>query len=351
MKKKICIIADVPNWAFDNIAQKLKKELSYKYDISIDYFNRREEADNFFELVERNKDCDLIHFLNRRMLLLIGTDSFKEKVEKNGYNLEEYIYVMKNKFSTAIYDYMDIDEEGIKEHTPIFNKYTKLYYTATKKLFNIYNTINEYKKPFSMVHDICDETMYLPKNLNRFDYQNINNRDIVIGWVGNSVHSGEQGVDLKGFRSILKPVVDELISEGYHFKEHYADRNVVWKSAEEMPDYYNEIDVCICASVHEGTPRPVLESMHSGVPIISTDVGIVPEAFGELQKEFNIGDRDNGNNDEQVRKNLKEKLIKLHNNRELFKLLSEENIKSIEVFDGGKTIKAFEKFFDKCLEI
>ena len=32
MKKKICIVADVPNWAFDSIAQKVKKELSYKVE-------------------------------------------------------------------------------------------------------------------------------------------------------------------------------------------------------------------------------------------------------------------------------------------------------------------------------
>ena len=33
MKSKICIVADVPNWAFDRIAGQVKKELSYKYDI------------------------------------------------------------------------------------------------------------------------------------------------------------------------------------------------------------------------------------------------------------------------------------------------------------------------------
>lgn len=350
MKSKICIVADVPNWAFDSIAQKLKKDLSYKYDIRIVYFDRRKEAEFLFELIDVNKDCDLIHFLNRRMLLLIGTDIFKEKVEKNGYYLEDYIKMIQNKCSTAVYDYMDIDPAGIKEHAPIFNEYTKNYYTATKKLFDIYNSIKQYNKPSAMIHDICDETKYVPMNLERFDYHNINNREIVVGWVGNSVHSGNNGVDLKGFHSILKPVIEELIHEGYHFKEYYADRNVVWKSSEEMPAYYSEIDVCICTSVHEGTPRPVLESMHSGVPIISTDVGIVPEAFGPKQNQFNIGSRNNGENDVEVRQKLKESLIYLYHNRDLFKELSDENLKSIEKFDGGKTIRAFEKFFDASLE-
>ena len=350
MKPKICIVADVPNWAFDSIAQKLKKELSYKYDIRIVYFNRRTEADNLYELIENNRDCDLLHFLNRRMLLLMGTPVFKEKVEKKGESLDNYISKISCKLTTAIYDYMDIDPEGIKEHAPIFNKYTKMYYTATKKLFKIYNSIKEYKKPSAMIHDICDETMYIPMNLDRFNEENISNRPLVIGWVGNSVHNDEKGIDLKGFRTILKPIVEELIKEGYEFKEYYADRNTNWKLASEMPQYYSEIDVCICVSAHEGTPRPVLESMYAGVPIISTDVGIVPEAFGKKEKYFNIGDRNNGQNDQQIKKKLKERLIYLYNNRNLFKELSEENIKSIQKFDGGKTIKAFEKFFNKSLK-
>lgn len=350
MKPKICIVADVPNWAFDSIAQKIKKELSYKYDIRITYFNRRTESDYLYEFIERNKDCDLFHFLNRRILLLMKTEIFKQKIEKSGAILSEYISNLRNKFTTGIYDYMDIDENGINEHSSIFNEYTKEYYTATKKLFKIYKSIKKYKKPTVVIPDICDEKTYIPLNIERFDYENIKDRELIIGWVGNSLHTNELEVDLKGFRTILKPVVKELINEGYNFKENYADRNVIWKSIEEMPNYYAEIDICVCVSVHEGTPRPVLESMHCGVPIISTNVGIVPEVFGNKQKKFNIGDRNNGLNDEEIRTKLKEKLVYIYNNRQILKKLSLENLRSVKKFDGGKTIKKFEKFFDMCLK-
>ena len=351
MKFKICMVADVPNWSFDNIAQKLKKDLENKYDIRIVYFDRRKEADNFYEFIERNKDCDLFHFLNRRMLLLMGTEIFKQKVENSGKNLKEYIEEKKNKFSTAVYDYIDLTPEGILEHTPIFNTYTKKYYTATKELFEIYSSIEGLKKPDAMVHDICDKELFPPINIERFDYDNIKNREIVVGWVGNSVHNDEKEVDLKGFHSILNPVIEELKQEGYQIRGYYADRLEKWRTTEEMPEYYSQIDICTCTSIHEGTPRPVLESMYSGVPIISTNVGLVPEALGKKQKEFIIGNRKNGENDSIVKKNLKEKIIYLYNNRHLFKELSDENIKSIEEFDGGKTIKDFENFFDQCLEI
>lgn len=350
MKPKICVVADVPNWAFDSIAKKIKKELSHKYDIRITYFNRRTEADYFYEFIEKNDDCDLLHFLNRRMLLLMDTQTFKEKVMNSGRNVEEYIKIKRNKFTTSVYDYMDLTEEGIKKHSPIYNEYTKMYYTATRKLFEIYGTISSIKKPAAMIHDICDNELFTPINLDRFEYKNIKDREIVVGWVGNSIHSGEDGVDLKGFRTILKPVVDELHQEGYNIKGLYADRNEEWRDAAEMPNYYSKIDICVCASIHEGTPRPVLEAMYSGVPIISTDVGLVNEALGEKQHEFIIGDRENGKNDEQIKKNLKDRIIHLYKNRELFKELSNENIISIEEFDGGKTIKAFDHFFEQCID-
>ena len=68
------------------------------------------------------------------------------------------------------------------------------------------------------------------------------------------------------------------------------------------------------------------EGMASGVPLIATDVGIVPEILGTKQKDFIIGDRDNGNNDVVVAKKLKEKIIYLYNNRNVLKELSNENM-------------------------
>lgn len=282
--------------------------------------------------------------------MLIEDKVFINKVKSAGKDINEYIEEKRKKFSTAVYDHIDLNKEGIKNLKSIYNKYTKMYYTSTKKLFEIYNSIQEFRNPDDMIYDICDEKVFKPSKLERFEEKQIYNRTLIIGWVGNSVHSGQGDVDLKGFNTIIKPVVDELKIEGYNIEGHYADRKVKWRLEDEMVKYYSEIDVCICASIHEGTPRPVLEAMCCGVPIISTDVGIVSEAFGTKQREFIIGDREDGKNDIDVRKLLKEKITELYNNRKMFKELSEENLTSIIEFDGGKTIKKFEEFFNKCLE-
>ena len=44
-----------------------------------------------------------------------------------------------------------------------------------------------------------------------------------------------------------------------------------------MQEYYDKIDLLICTSTSEGGPLPVFEAIACGVPVISTDVGMVKE--------------------------------------------------------------------------
>jgi len=345
MKQKICLVCDVPGWAFSNIATEVKNKLDYKYDINVVYFDEDKEADNFYEFLEGNKDADLIHFFWRRNLLLFESETFKNKVLASGRDVNSYIKEMVNKLSTGVYDFLGINEKWLLRYKEVFNSYTSNYYVSSKKLYNTYVNIPEYKKPTSIVHDVCDWERYVPINLERF---NDFNRPLVIGWVGNSTRVAD-GVDLKGFNTIIKPLVDELKEEGYNIEGFYADRNIVLRTAEQMPEYYSKIDICICASIHEGTPLPILEAMSSGVPVVTTDVGIVKEVLGDKQKEYIIGDRENGKNDDSIKQILREKILELYNNRAMLKELSIENMTSVRKYDGGKIIKEFEEYFDLCL--
>ena len=346
MKPRICLVCDAPNWAFDMIAQELKKKLSHKYEIRIEYFNMKETPDEFYEFLEKNDDCDLIHFLWRKILILMESETLKNKVIASGKEIEQYIQEKRNKISLGVYDFLFLDEESVELYKNLYNNYSKNYYVSTRSLNEIYKELPGYKKPLMVVHDICDYTNFVPMNIERFDKHD---RGLVVGWVGNGAFRFGD-VDLKGFNTIIKPVIKELKNEGYEIIENYADRNERWRTIEEMPQYYSEIDVCLCTSIHEGTPRPALEAMSCGVPLISTNVGIIPEAFGVRQQSYIIGSRENGKNDEVIKENLKGKIIELYNDRKKLKELSVENQKSIVEFDGGKFIKEFEMFFDECLK-
>lgn len=110
------------------------------------------------------------------------------------------------------------------------------------------------------------------------------NPKFTVGWMGQPTTGGfgekysREGVkvwDLKGYELVLRPLMQEM-----------GDK-VAWKlclntpadakSYDEIPPWYSDVDVFLCTSLYEGTPLPVLEAAASGKPIISTDVGIVPE--------------------------------------------------------------------------
>ena len=95
---------------------------------------------------------------------------------------------------------------------------------------------------------------------------------------------------MKGYHRIFKPMMAALAARGFVVEEVVADPQIKYVPFEEMPNLYRKLDVFVCTSAAEGTPYPVLEAMACGIPIVSTDVGIVPEVCGGLQKPFIIHD-------------------------------------------------------------
>lgn len=345
-KKKLAIIIDAPNWAFHNVANLMKKELEDIATVDIFAIQSEPYNDDLFMLLEDVKSYDYIHFLWRKSLLGFNSNDFKEKLEKHNINYDEYVDYFSKKISTSVYDHMFLSDAEIKQYADVFNKFSRKYYTSSDKLYNIYCNIPEYRKPETSLIDTFDIKTFFPMNLERFDFANISNRPIVIGWVGNSGWNSKDGsnIDYKGLHHILEPVLEELINDGYNIKRVFADKQIKAIPNNEMPNYYKDIDIYITCSYQEGTPRPALEALACGVPIIATDVGIVPEILGNLQKEFIIGDRTTLS-DDIIRKNLKDAIIKLYNNRHLFKNLSDENAARAHLLDSTNFKKPYIDFF------
>lgn len=333
-KPKIAIVIDKEGWAYHNSAIQIKKHLSKYYDIDIipiDIF-----GDNAVKLFILNENYNLIFFMWRGIITWLYSDYSKNYIYSLGFEFNEFLdkFVKNRNIVTAVYDHLFINSET--ERTDFILNNVKAYTVSSEKLKEIYNNYPNNNKPSMVISDGVDLELF--KMNNKEKYNDINNRVIKIGWTGNSKFLDEQDDDLKGLQKIIKPAIAELQAEGYTIELDAADRNTKMIPHDEMPEYYNNIDIYVCASRTEGTPNTVLEAMACGVPIISTDVGIVPEALGEKQKEYII---------KREKEQLKEKIKQLINNSEILKQLSEENLIQIQDWSWDKKALEFKKFFDE----
>lgn len=328
--KKIALIVDKDNWAFYNIASNIKKYLSNKYEIEI-YV--REYIQNIVSLIFCLQKYDLVHFFWRGDLDLFDNDFVKEYLKYSGIEYKVFYekYISHLNITTSVYDHLFLENENIAFTKKVINQ-SNNYTVCSKKLFDIYNNFD--KKPAAIITDGVDIEMF--KNIKRQK-----NELFTIGWVGNSKWGADYYEDVKGVKTILEPALKIIKNRGYKVKGYFADSSKKYIPKNKMPDYYQKIDLLVCTSLFEGTPNPILEAMACGIPIITTNVGIVNELFGNLQKKFIIKERN-----PIVLADAIEKII---NDKEIQEKISLENRKRIKLWDWEKISKKFENFFEENL--
>lgn len=274
---KIALIIDSESWAFANISNQLVRYLR-------DYFNFRiiptEIIDNINQILIMTADCSVIHFFWRDFLRLVTQKSANDYARELGFSsysrfLDRYVH--NRVITTSIYDHLFLTGPEIKTRETLFNKLVSGYTVSSQRLMGIYKNIGIYPDPAQLAEDGVDLSLFRPHDIGRLD--TLGERTMVIGWAGNSRWAHDQGEDLKGLHTILKPAVSQLQAEGLNIRLELADRQQRLIKHADMPQYYARLDLYVCPSKIEGTPNPVLESMACGVPVISTDVGVVPEAF------------------------------------------------------------------------
>lgn len=334
--KKIAIIIDKKGWAFSNVAEQIKKHLSIFYNIDI--ISMEIFKDNIVKLFILGLDYDLMFFMWRGHISWLQSDYSKEYIEKLGFQYEEFLdkFLIKRNIVTGVYDHLFINAE--KERTDFIFKLISDYIVCSKKLEKIYSDMEEIKNPGAIISDGVDLSMFSMTNTDKY---NVTSKTLTIGWCGNSKFADEKDDDLKGLQKIIIPAIEELKKENYNVELNIADRNIKMIEHKDMPEYYNNIDVYVCVSRTEGHPDPVIEAMACGVPIISTDVGIVREMLGKKQQKFII-DRNIDS--------LKEKIKILVENRSILNELSKENLEVVKDWTWEKQVMKYKQFFDKNLE-
>ena len=337
-RPKIALVIDVDGWAFSNIARQIQRYLGDRFEFKLISSQELPEPGHIFMAAA---DCHLVHFFWREYLRLIDHEWARGCIERTGLSFTEFErrFVTNKPVTTSVYDHLHLEDGQITDRIGFFRERATSYTVASKRLASIYRAIPGMPSPASVTQDGVDLGLFKPSNLERFVGMGV--RPIVIGWAGNSKWASELP-DIKGFNTILMPAIELLREQGVPVETRFADRQTGFIAHADMPAYYNAIDLYVCPSLIEGTPNPVLEAMACGVPVISTDVGIVPEVFGEQQQAMIVAER--------TPQAIAAAIRKMHEDRSLFATLSAENLESIKPWDWQIRVEAFASFFQSTID-
>jgi glycosyltransferase involved in cell wall biosynthesis len=113
---------------------------------------------------------------------------------------------------------------------------------------------------------------------------------------------------------------------------------------DRVPQFYNSSDIFILPSYTEGFPMCILEAMASGLPIVSTNVGAIPEFIEEEENGFLVKPGDI--------KGIVYKIETLLNDKILREKIGNNNIKKVrENFSSYKQAEKFKKLYLNLLEL
>lgn len=277
-KKKIFYIVEYKKWANFNDAINLKKFFKSKFIISHEIYGIRQSIIHIgthYKLFKKDQTIN-IHKSNKLIVFWphLNKKSYISKFLKN--NIDKIF-----KINTCS---IDTKKKLIKYGIPK----NKLIYTPLAidtKIFRDFN-INRKKK--------LREKYLIPKNkliLGSFvkdgvgfehgwSAKNLKNPQMLIKSLKNIPNKKDLFVVLSGpARGYIKKELGKIGIEFFH-------KNC--SSAKDLAELYNLVDVTIINSNIEGGPYSLLESLASGVPVISTKVGMSPEIIKNGHNGFLI---------------------------------------------------------------
>ncbi len=313
MAVKILLIPDVPNWALDKNAKDIIKYNNSGIEFNIAYFSDFKN--------ELNK------FYNEYDLLFPMYINLFFKIQKINFPLDKVItgirsFVLWDKGRTVPPGY------NVKPPYSVVKRLRKalLVNTNCKKLWYIFS----HCLPVIHTKYTCDLEVYFPEKKSR------GSDKLIIGWSGSLTNHGH----IRGFFDIIVPVCKTV--NGVKLLVQNSEKKWITDN-NKMREFYNSLDLYICASSSESGPRPVLEASACGVPILTTDVGIIPELIDNNINGF-IVDR---NRDAFVNK-----LKNIVNNRDRLPEMGRAARKKMEnEFNWNHLIHQWIDFFNYSIEL
>lgn len=305
------------------LIQKIKLKFSNKErnEFQINFITERKnwsikwDGEYIKSAINKSLKKELVYLSN------VPTISFEKKVFHFGSQymwLDWYRFLpKKHKYIVSFLHGKPDDSPEVKKHIEDFLKTKNSIYKIVTASSLVYQRLLNWgieKQKISLIPIGVDTDLF---NLSDSNYKSeirsklgFKKKEFVIGSFqkdGIGWAKGEEPKYIKGPDLLVKSI--ELIAKelniavlltgparGY-VKRELSKRNIKFKhiyldSYEEIANYYQALDLYIVSSREEGGPKAIVESMASGVPIISTDVGmardfIVNDHNGSIIKDFN----------------------------------------------------------------
>ncbi|ALA52360.1 glycosyltransferase family 4 protein [Shouchella clausii] len=189
-------------------------------------------------------------------LLLLG-------IRVDSAQIGSYNYITKNHLSYREWS------DPFKANTDFFHRMMKAsrYGAISPKL------AREVKKRLphrhvSFIRPFIDTDQFCPE----FDLPSLDERKLVIGWVGNEQRK------VKNYQALYKGIVKAFANDPSI--EFIESTRSSYTPLKQMPAFYNRLDLLLITSSNEGGPAPAMEAYASGVPVLSTNVGYVKTVAG-----------------------------------------------------------------------
>jgi glycosyltransferase involved in cell wall biosynthesis len=318
---KILLICDRENWAYDAIAKALIK-FNTNGDLEFDIFYLK---GNEKKLKGLNSQYDLFFFLGWQLILERKNFLFKLYYKKR------FAYIDDKKILTGIHSHHSWDNKETqpnKDVNPpkelilalskfravnaVSNKLTRLF--KQKGLTNITYTAN------GIDSNLFNDKIQIPLKKDK----------LIVGFSGNKKHDWRKGIS-----EFIEPLEKKF--EWCELKLAMPQGDYI--PLNEMPSFYNKIDLYVCASSSEGFSLSVLEASSCGRPVISTIVGGSEDLIEEGENGFLV----NRNFDD-----IAEKVDFLFNNKQKLTEMGKKNRKKIvEEYDWSIRVLDWYDFIKK----
>ena len=261
MKKRILLVSDVKGWGGWVRAEYIKKYLSDEF-----YFDII-DAGEFNEWVRRvdTEPFDLYYFLFHTMLQKKTTQRLLNKDESNVITIVTGYPTLKPCFHRG----------GSRESAK--NKFLQLSKKCRAIGSNNIKSLEDLKGIYG------GETFYAPRGVDEkiffpmttsFKRKNDESK-FTVAYVGKPVPQ-------KGLEEFIRPACEDAGVNLIINDRNYEDA----LSPQAMNEFYNEADAYVVASTIDGTPNPALEAASCGKPVISNEIGNMPEFIRDGENGF-----------------------------------------------------------------